>query len=239
MLTFHGVPVSVHVRKVIVVSRLKGLDHRIEPVVPFAPPEGWAQLSPTGLVPVMDDDGFRLPDSTAISLYLERRHPTPAVLPTDAQAYARALWFDAYAGGTLFRHVVHGLFGQKVIRPRLLNQPTDEAAVAAILETALPPVFGYLETQVDDGFLAGDALSLGDIAIASNLINFQYLGLAIDGALYPKLAAYARRMVETPALKAALEAERPVADQMGLDRGFLPPDSPLIPAFAGMSGRGG
>lgn len=219
MLTIYGVPVSVHVRKVVVVSLSKGLDYRVEPVIPFAPPPGWAELSPTGLIPVMDDDGFRLPDSTAISLYLEQRHPSPAVLPQDPQACARALWFDAYAGGTVFRHVVHGLFGQRVIGPRLLNTPTDEAVVTTILETQAPKVFGYLESQAGDAFLAGDAPSLGDIAITSNLINYQYLGFSL--AAYPRLAAFARRMQALPAFQVAMAAEQPVAEQMGLDRGFV------------------
>ena len=50
----------------------------------------------------MQDGDYTLANSTAICLYMEKKQPAPAVLPGDAQAYGRALWFDAYAGGTIF-----------------------------------------------------------------------------------------------------------------------------------------
>ena len=224
MMTIHGVPLSVHTRKAIVTALLKGIAHRVEPVIPFNPPANWAALSPTGLIPVLQDGDFTLPDSTAICLYMERAAASPAILPRDSRDYARALWLDAFAGGTIFRHVVHGLFVQKIIRPLILKQPTDQAAIDAILATQQPKVFRTLEAQAAEaqgGFLVGDALSLADIAVASNLINYQYLGFAIDRALYPRLADYARRIAALPVFQEALAAEAPFAAQMGLDRAFL------------------
>src|SRR5262245_30542983 len=228
MMTIYGVPLSVHTRKAIVTALLKGIAHRVEPVIPFNPPANWAALSPTGLIPVLQDGDFTLPDSTAICLYLERAAASPAILPRDPRDYARALWLDAFAGGTVFRHVVHGLFVHKIIRPLILKQPTEQAAIDAILATQQPKAFGSLEAQAGaaqaGGFLVGDALSLADIAVASNLINYQYLGFAIDRALYPRLADYARRIAKLPACQQALAAEAPFAAQMGLDRSFLAGD---------------
>lgn len=220
MLTIHGVPVSVHTRKIIVAAILKGLDYRVEPVIPFTPPENWASVSPTGLIPVIEDGDFVLSDSTAIALYLERKGGA-ALLPAEAQAYARAIWFDAYAGGTMFRHLVHGLFFNKVVRPGILGEPGDQSAIDAIVKDTLPKVFGYLESQVGDGWLVGDALSLADIAVGSNLVNLRYLGFEVDTAAYPKLAAYADRIVDLPAFRTALAAEAPFAAQLGLQTGFL------------------
>ena len=221
MLTIHGVPLSVHTRKVIVIALLKGIPHRVEPVIPFNPPPGWDALSPTGLIPAMEDGDFTLADSTAICLYLERVSASPAILPRDPRDYGRALWLDAYAGGTVFRQVVHGLFFQKIIRPLILKQATDQAAIDAILATALPKVFRYLDSQAAARFLVGDALTLADIAVASNLVNYQYLGFAIDRALYPHLADYAQRIAALDVVQQALAAERPFAEQMGLDRSLL------------------
>ncbi len=221
MLTIHGVPLSVHTRKAIVTALLKGIAHRVEPVIPFAPPPGWDALSPTGLIPAMQDGDFTLADSTAICLYLERASASPAILPRESRDYGRALWLDAYAGGTVFRHVVHGLFFQRIIRPLILKQATDQVAIDAILATTQPKVFRYLDSQARARFLVGDALSLADIAVASNLINYQYLGFAIDRALYPNLADYARRIVAHEVFQQALAAEEPFAAQMGLDRSFL------------------
>jgi glutathione S-transferase len=224
MLTIHGIPISVHTRKVIVVARLKGLQHRVEPVIPFQPPAHWTELSPTGLIPAIEDDGFTLADSSAIALYLERKHPATPVLPTEPQALGRALWFDGYAGGTVFRHVIHGLFVQKVIRPGILGEPTDQGVIDQIRATTEPKVFRYLDDAVAAAggrFLVGGAFGLADIAITSNLINYQYLGYRIDAARHPHLARYARERIGDDVLQQALAAERPFVEQMGLDRGFI------------------
>jgi len=224
MLTIHGVPLSVHTRKAIVTAILKGLDYRFEVVVPVAPaslPANWSTLSPTGLIPVLQDDGFTLADSSAICQYLERKQPAPPVLPGDTRNYARALWFDAYAGGTIFRHVVHPLFHQTVVNPNIRKVPTDRAAVDDVLTNVQPKVFAYLEREISDRFLVGDTLTLADIAIASNFINYQYLGFGIDPGRYPKLSRYLREIVAQDALQRALEDEKPFVAQMGLDRSFL------------------
>ena len=221
MLTIYGVPVSVHTRKVIVTALHKGLQFRVEPIVPFNPPADWASLSPTGKIPVADIDGYKLADSTVICAYLERLHPAQPIHPQDAKAYAQALWFEEYADGTFFRDVVHGLFFQKVIRPGILKQPTDTAAVAAILDDVAPARLAYLEAALDGDYFAGGQLSVGDIAVAANLVNFHYLGYEIDRARYPRLAAHFRRMLANKAFAAALEAEKGAAESMKLDRSFL------------------
>jgi DNA-binding transcriptional MerR regulator len=84
-----------------------------------------------------------------------------------------------------------------------------------------PKVFQYLDSQIEGKFLVGSALSLADIGIASNLINFQYLGFAVDRAKYPKLASYAAGIVDLEPFKQALAKEAPFAENLGLDRGFL------------------
>src|SRR5262245_60339690 len=113
MITIYGVPLSVHTRKTLMTARYKHIEYELEvviPVIPGQPPADWREKSPTGLIPVMQDDDFMLADSTAICLYLDKKEPTPPMLPADAKGLARALWFDAYAGGTVFREVVHPLF---------------------------------------------------------------------------------------------------------------------------------
>lgn len=221
MLKIYGVPISVHTRKVIVAAIEKGLAYENVPVIPFNPPEGWAALSPTGKIPAISDGTVTLPDSSVICTYLERTYPDRPVYPSATADHLQALWLEEYADGTIFRDVVHGLFFQKVIRPKILQQPTDAAAIAAILDTALPKVFGYLDSVLDGPYAAGDRFSVADMAIVSNLVNFQYLGFGLDAARYPKLAAYFARQLRRPSIATALAAEQPAAASMGLERGFL------------------
>lgn len=215
----HGVPISVHTRKVIVTAIEKRLPYDNEAVIPFNPPPGWSDLSPTGKIPVLTDRDVTLCDSSVICAYLERAHPSPALYPVDTRDYARALWFEEYADGTVFREVVHGLFVNKVIRPKILNMPGDEAAIDTILREAVPVVFGYLEKSLAGRYLAGDAFTIADIAVVSNLINFHYLGYALDR--FPKLATYFGQTVRQASIAAALKAEQATATGMGLDRSFV------------------
>lgn len=220
MLTIYGVPISVHVRKTIVTANLKGIEYRVDPVIPFNPPANWSSLSPTGLIPAMQDGDLTLAESTAICFYLERKKVTPAILPADTGDCCRVLFFDGYAG-YVSRSVIHGLFFQKIITPMILKGATDHSVIDNILATTQPKVFAFLESQVNGSFLVGDSLTLADIGVVSNLINYQYLGFPIDKAKYPQLAKYVRDIIALEPFQRALGNEKPFAEQMGLERGFL------------------
>jgi glutathione S-transferase len=226
MMKIYGVPISVHTRKVIVVSKLKGLSYELVPVVPVIPgslPPNWRELSPTGLIPVMQDGDFTLADSSAICAYLERTHPQVPVYPASAREHATALWFEQYASGTLFREIVQPLFHEIVVSPNIRQQPTDQLRVDDVMSRALPEVFGYLDSVCGNGYLAGPALSVADIAVASNLVNMQYLGFVLDRTRFAKLVGLFDRTIRHPAFLAALRAEQPAVAQMGLKGDFLAP----------------
>ncbi|MFZ1173610.1 MAG: glutathione S-transferase family protein [Bradyrhizobium sp.] len=224
MLIIHGVPLSVHTRKVIIAAIIKKLEYQFKvviPVVPGNPPDNWNTLSPTGMIPVLQDGDYTLADSNAICLYLDKKHPASPVLPADVRDYGRALWFDAYAGGTIFRHVVHPLFYQTVVNPNINKVATDEVVVYGVLKNVQPKILGYLESQIAGKFLVGNALTLADIAIVSNFIVYQYMGFRVDPDQYPKLARYLREIASLDVFQRALSDEKPFVEQMGLDRSFL------------------
>lgn len=226
MLKIYGAPISVHTRKVIVVSRLKGLRYELAPVVPVIPgslPPNWRELSPTGLIPVLQDGDFTLADSSAICAYLERVHPHPSAYPSAPRDHATALWLEQYAGGTLFRQVVHPLFHETVVNPNLLGQHTDALRVDEVVTRAMPEVFGYLDAVCGDGPLVGSTLSVADIAVASNLVTLQYLGFMLDRTRFAKLGGLLDRTIRHPAFVEALRAEQPAVQQMGLKGDFLNP----------------
>jgi glutathione S-transferase len=224
MLRIHGVPLSVHTRKAIITAIIKEIDYKFEvviPVIPGNPPANWSTLSPTGMIPVLQDGEYTLADSTAICLYLEKKHPSSPLLPPEVRDYGRALWFDAYAGGTIFRHVVHPLFQQIIVGPNIYKAATDNAVVDNVLKNVQPKILGYLEAQIEGKFLVADTLTLADIAIVSNFIVYQYMGFKIDAGQYPKLAKYVREIAALDVFRQALSDEKPFAEQMGLDRSFL------------------
>lgn len=223
MLKIFGTPISVHTRKAIVVAIAKNLPYEVVPVVPVIPgnpPPNWRELSPTGRIPALTDGEFQLADSAAICAYLDRLQPNPPIYPAEARAYAQAVSLEQYAG-TLFSEVVRPLFHEVFVHPKVRNIPTDRAVIDDVLGQALPPVFGCLDKLAAGPYLAGDAISVADIAVASNLVTYQYIGFDLYRDRFARLAALFDRVLRHPAMREALRREQPAVKAMQLRDDFL------------------
>jgi glutathione S-transferase len=221
MIKIYGLPLSVHVRKTIVAAIYKDIAHENVPVFPFDPPAGWRDLSPTGLIPAMRDGDFTLADSTAITHYLDTSYPGPRIVPQEPKAMATAMFLDAYAGQTLFRNAIHILFFQHKLAPAVLKQPADQAIIDGVLNGPLPQFLGFLDGALKGSYFAGSTPTIADIAVASNLVNYSYLGYRLDAAAYPSLSVFFDRMIGWAPFADALAREAPFAEKMALDRDFL------------------
>ncbi|NJO12689.1 MAG: glutathione S-transferase family protein [Gammaproteobacteria bacterium] len=214
MLKVHGVPFSAHTRKVLIAALEKGINYELVPVVPLAPPPGWQELSPLGLIPAIEDDNVRLADSSVILHYLERKYPQPSLYPSDVSAYGRALWIEEFVDSGLASHVLQGLLMQRVFAPKFLNKAPDEAVIKRSLTEMIPPRLAYLEQQLTGDFFAG-SFSVADITVASILINFHYAGEVISEQAYPRLYKHLRRVLARPSVQKHLQAEIPAAKSIG------------------------
>ena len=222
MLKVYGVPISVHTRKVIVVALAKGLEFEVIPVVPVIPgnpPANWRELSPTGKIPALTDGDFTVADSAAICAYLEKIHPAHPVYPSAARDYATALSLEQYAGA-LFRDVVHPLFQETFVMPRIQKVATNQVRVDKVLRESVPEMFGYLDGEIRGDFLAGDRATVADFAVVSNLITYQYIGFDLFRDRFRRLAGLFDRVIRTDAVAEALRREQPVVDSMALDRSW-------------------
>ena len=220
MFTIYGVPLSIHVRKVIVTALEKRLEHQVETVFPFDPPPGWRDLSPTGKIPAMKHGDLTLADSSVIVAYLEKRFPELPLSPSDPAQYARALWFEEYVDSQIAPDVI-GLFQQKILAPLVHKREPDAAVINRLLNEDLPPKLDYLERSLQGDYLVGGRVSVADITLASDLTIFHYIGCTLDPARYPNLLGHFKRMLKRDSFRKALAAEQPFAENMGLDRGFL------------------
>jgi len=220
MFTIYGVPLSIHVRKVIVAALEKRLEHRVEVVFPFDPPPGWRDLSPTGKIPALRHGDLTLADSSVILAYLEKRFPEVPLNPSDPSQYARALWFEEYVDSQIAPDVI-GLFHQRVLGPMLHKKEPDTAVVRKLLHEDLPPKLDYLEASLQGDYFVAGRVSVADITLASDLMIFHYVGCKLDAARHPNLLAHFQRMLGRESFRTALAAEQPFAEQMGLDRSFL------------------
>jgi glutathione S-transferase len=222
MLKIHGVPFSAHTRKVIITALEKGIAYELIPVVPLSPPKGWNELSPLGLLPVVQNGGTTLADSSVICLYLEKKYPESAFYPSDPEAFARALWIEEFVDGGLAAHVLRGVLMQKVFAPKFLNQPPDQTLVERSVKELIPPKLAYLEKALSEDWFAGDAFSIGDVAVASILLNYHYAGLELEKGRHPRLCAFLERALTRASFRKAFEVEIPAATQIGaLDLSLL------------------
>jgi len=203
----YGTGYSPYVRKVLVSLTEKNVPYEHRPVMFHAPDADFQAASPLGKIPAIEDGGFKLADSSAILWYLERKHPTPALVPTDPQALGRAVWFDKFGDTELFAKLVVP-FVERILKPNMMSQPTDEAAVTKALNEDLPPLFDYLERQISGPYLAGDAFSIADISIATGFYNFHLADAQIDAGRWPKLSAYVAETLARPSFKAAQDAKK-------------------------------
>ncbi|TNC16124.1 glutathione S-transferase family protein [Methylobacterium terricola] len=203
----YGTSLSPFVRKVLVVLAEKGIEARHVPLRFHDPDPRFQAASPFGKIPALEDEEFRLADSSAIIHYLERRHPAPAMLPTGAQDLGRAIWFDEFGDTELFPVLIKP-FVQRVLRPHMMNQPCDEAVVAKCLGEDLPRLFDYLEGVIDGPYLVGGSFGLADISVVTTFHNLRLAGEAVDAGRWPRLAAYVAGILERPSFQAAIAARQ-------------------------------
>jgi glutathione S-transferase len=210
-----GASASPFVRKVRVALAEKGLDYELQAVNPFAPPAGWRDVSPLGRIPAFKDGDRVINDSSVICAYLERRFPEPALYPSDAYEYARALWFEEFVDGGLIPSSARTVFFPLVLAPLFAGKPGPEpeavAAAEKVVREDLPPFFDYLEREVGDGeFLVGGRLTIADVAAASPFVNLRHAGFAPARKRWPRLRAYLDRMHARPAFARLIAEELPV-----------------------------
>jgi glutathione S-transferase len=148
-----------------------------------------------GKVPALEIDGALLVDSTNIALELERRFPTPAILPGEPRQRALCMaledWADeaVYWQGLYFQWIdpegapmVAGAFGRtpigiaavtfyrRRIRSQIVGQGTGRKPPAMIAED-LERVLGTIDGLLAPGpFLLGAEPTLADFALMPHLV---------------------------------------------------------------------
>lgn len=224
--TLYGVIFAPYVRKVRAVLALKAIPYQHVSVMPGAMDAEFLAKSPLSKVPVWEEPGFQLPDSSAICAYLERLVPEPALQPSEPRAFASALFWEEYADTRLV-DAIDPIFFQRIVRPRVLRQSCDEAIVRRQLEEVVPFVLDQLEAlycspgplragYVPAASSAGDrdgegrasGLDVAAIAVWSPLVNLEHVGLEIDAARWPRLAAAYVATSAHPVLRAMVDGER-------------------------------
>ncbi len=203
-----GASISPFVRKVLMCANEKGVTLEHRPVSPHADDVHFKTASPMGKIPALQDGDYTLADSSAIVHYLDAKYPAKPVIPADAKARGKTIWFEEYADTVMFPAATV-IFVNRVLLPKFRKVPGDSAKADEVAATQIPGLFTYLESVVPaQGFIVGDGYTLADGAITCQLINLAHSGVNVDAGKYPKLAAYFTRMAGRPSVSGIYAAER-------------------------------
>ena len=139
--------------------RAKGLLGQTELNDTFGGTDALGELAPMRQIPILEHDGFVLPESQVIADYLDDIVPEPPLLPEAPAARARARLLARIADLYIAPHFLSLIVG---MRPP--PRPDDMAMAWQAMGKGLGFAETYLDT--DRAYAVGDRLSLADIALA-------------------------------------------------------------------------
>jgi glutathione S-transferase len=191
------------------IAKELGLDYEHVPVeigAAGARQPGYLAINPNGRLPAIEDDGFVLWESLAITLYLAKKHGRlyPTTLEGEAKAWQWSLWS--------VQEVDRGVNIWSLHAVRLPPEDRDPQRLAEALKVIEAPF------RVLDGALAGHSYLLGNDFTVADLNVAAVISRAIDMdlAATPRLGDWLRRCLERPAardaraLRAEADAQVPV-----------------------------
>ena len=204
--TLHGVSLSPFVRKVRAALAYKSIEYDLVNVMPGGMDPIFLAKSPLSKIPVWEEDGWTLPDSSVICAYLERTHPEPALYPSDPREFATALFWEEYADTRLLDSF-GPVFFQRVVHQKFFKQPADEEIVRRHIDELLPPVFDQLE-ELFIGSVDTSKITIATVSIWAQFVNLGHAGVDLDAKNWPGLASFLEAMTGFEVLRKLVDEER-------------------------------
>lgn len=151
-------------------------------------------LNPYGRVPVLEDDGLVLYESTAILEYLEARHPTPHLLPGDPGERAPCSMHMKLCDLDIGAQTSTLIFPLRFVP----KERWDEAEMAQAKQ-CIERHLAILEPQlVGKEYLVGGRYSLVEVCYTPFAEFFPFMGITAP----PAVAAWTERMLDRPSARA-------------------------------------
>lgn len=203
----YGARPSPFVRKVLVFAAEKGIAVEMRPGGFGRGGEEFARASPFAKMPALQDGDFTISDSSAIITYMDTLYPEPNLVPLEARARARTIWYEEFAD-TIVQATGQKIFFNRVAG-KLMGLPCDPAAADRAEAEKMPDLYDYLESVMpQSGYLVEDRFTLADIAVACPLINICYCSDGLKSGRWPRVLAWLDGMRARPSFAAAMEKEQ-------------------------------
>ncbi len=204
MRILYHLPLSPFCRKVRLVLAEKRIpfDMRIERV--WERRDEFLTINPACTVPVLQDaNGLMLVDSGAICEYLDEAYPDVPLLGRTlaerAEVRRLVAWFDQKFHAEVTRNLLH----ERQMK-RLLGRGNPDAAAIRAGYANLRPHLEYVGWLAETrAWLAGNSLSLADLAAAAHLSALDYIG-DIDWSLNESAKDWYARMKSRPSFRPLL-----------------------------------
>ena len=205
----HHLPLSPFCRKVRLVLGEKRLPVELRTEKTWERRAEYLALNPAGTVPtLLEDNGLAVPESSVICEYIEEAYPDTtllgATLAQRVEARRLAAWFD----GPFAEAVTTDLIREKYLK-RVSGQGQPDAGALRRSYAQLREHLGYIgwlaETRT---FLAGDTLSLADLAAAAHISVLDFLG-DMDWSQNPHTRDWYARIKSRPSFRALLNDRVP------------------------------
>ena len=196
-----------------IVLNLKGLSYDYVPYVLRAGEtrsDDYLAMNPSGFVPTLErEDGQFMSQSLSIIEWLEDTHPTPALLPTDADGRARVR-----ALSYMIACDIHPLNNLRVLKYLGDDLGLDEAAQKTWFTRWVTDGFDALETELarsdhTGACCHGDTVSMADVCLYAQVWNNKRF--QIDLAQWPVIAGIFARLDQIPAFQNASPPKQPDA----------------------------
>ena len=154
-------------------------------------------LNPFGQVPVLEDGGTVIAESTAIMEYLEDLHPNPALMPAAPAARAVVRQLMGWSND------IWPFSWKRWIAPHSIGIPASPE-VAAQGRAELTTHLDVLDRRLAGAdWLVGD-YSLADICYAPLVVMAGRAGLDTEIAARPAVAGWVERLAARPAVQAGM-----------------------------------
>jgi glutathione S-transferase len=165
------------------------------------------KLNPNGRLPFIDDNGFVLFESLAITLYLAKKHFDRGLYPATLEDEARAWQWSFWAIGEVDRGV--NIWSLHAVRLAASERDTGKRDEAL---NVLQKPFNVLDAAVaKQAYLLGGKFTVADLNVAAVISR----AVDVDLSAVPNLKSWLVRCLERPAarealaLKAQADAETP------------------------------
>jgi maleylacetoacetate isomerase len=144
----------------------------------------YAAINPQMRIPsLVLDNGHVLTQSLAIIEYLDETHPTPPLLPRDAEARARVR-----AVAQIIAADIHPINNSGTLNYLRREFGRDEDAIAAWVRHWVVQGFKAIEAMIEPApYAFGAEVTLADLCLVPQIYNARRFNVAFDQ--FPKIAA--------------------------------------------------